>query len=100
LLLTVRLGDGRDFVFGLPGTTADAGSIVEEKITADSYSFCPMPLPSSAQLSRILPSARLLLKPPVKCRRWNLKAETQRPHQQNPKCSLSCLQKNIAASRH
>jgi hypothetical protein len=52
-------------VFRPPETTADAGSIVEEKITADSYSVCPILLLNSAQLLRIFPSARLLLKPIV-----------------------------------
>jgi hypothetical protein len=71
-------------VFRLTGTTADAGSMVEEKITADSYSVWPELMLSSAQMLKILPSARLLLKPPVKCRRWNVKAETHRPPQVKP----------------
>jgi hypothetical protein len=52
-------------VFGLPGTEADADNLLKLKITADLYSFCPELMLNSAQLLKIFPSARLLLKPPV-----------------------------------
>jgi hypothetical protein len=60
LQATVRLGDGRGSVFGLPDNEADADNMLKLKITAHSYSFCPELLLNSAQLLKIFPSARLL----------------------------------------
>jgi hypothetical protein len=55
-------------VFRPPETTADAGSIVEEKITADSYSFCPELMLNSAQLLKMLSVRPTIAKPLVACR--------------------------------